>query len=63
MYNKPSLIKAQVIDNQSFFGKKVLITGNTGFKGSWLALLLTFLGANVVGISREKYEAICRSSK
>ena len=44
MYNKPSLIKAQVIDNQSF-GKKVLITGNTGFKGSWLSIWLNLLGA------------------
>ncbi|MFV1984637.1 MAG: CDP-glucose 4,6-dehydratase, partial [Thiohalomonadales bacterium] len=32
-------------------GKKVLITGNTGFKGSWLTLWLLRLGANVVGLS------------
>lgn len=31
--------------------KKVLITGHTGFKGSWLALWLTELGASVVGYS------------
>ncbi|MDY6793320.1 MAG: CDP-glucose 4,6-dehydratase [Thermodesulfobacteriota bacterium] len=31
--------------------KKVLITGNTGFKGSWLALWLLNLGARVVGYS------------
>ena len=31
--------------------KKVLITGHTGFKGSYLALWLKQLGANVVGIS------------
>ena len=30
-------------------GKKVLITGHTGFKGSWLALWLKSLGANVLG--------------
>src|SRR6185436_15668713 len=30
-------------------GKKVLITGHTGFKGSWLALWLKELGANVFG--------------
>ena len=29
--------------------KKVLVTGHTGFKGSWLTLLLKSLGANVVG--------------
>ncbi len=32
-------------------GKRVLITGHTGFKGSWLSLWLTQLGAEVVGIS------------
>jgi len=31
--------------------KKVLITGNTGFKGSWLALWLLNLGARIVGYS------------
>jgi CDP-glucose 4,6-dehydratase len=32
-------------------GKKVLITGNTGFKGSWLSIWLLELGAEVYGIS------------
>lgn len=32
-------------------GKKVLITGNTGFKGSWLTTWLLNLGADVCGIS------------
>lgn len=31
--------------------KKVLITGHTGFKGSWLALWLQHLGADVYGYS------------
>lgn len=31
--------------------KKVLITGHTGFKGSWLALWLSQMGANVTGYS------------
>jgi len=34
-----------------FKGKTVLVTGHTGFKGSWLSLWLTQLGANVHGIS------------
>ena len=34
-------------------GKKVLITGHTGFKGSWLTLWLKYLGANVIGISKD----------
>ena len=32
-----------------FSGKTVLITGNTGFKGSWLCVALNELGANVTG--------------
>ena len=34
-----------------FARKKCLITGHTGFKGSWLALWLDKLGADVVGLS------------
>lgn len=30
-------------------GKKVFVTGHTGFKGSWLCLWLNFLGADVCG--------------
>ena len=37
------------IYNGLFSGKKVLITGHTGFKGSWLALLLNQLGADIYG--------------
>ena len=32
-------------------GRRVLITGHTGFKGSWLALLLHSLGAELIGYS------------
>lgn len=32
-------------------GKRVLITGHTGFKGSWLAVWLSELGADITGIS------------
>ena len=32
-------------------GKRVLLTGHTGFKGAWLALMLNRLGAKVVGVS------------
>ncbi len=38
-----------------YSGKKVLITGNTGFKGSWMSLLLHVLGAEVVGYSLPSY--------
>jgi CDP-glucose 4,6-dehydratase len=30
-------------------GRKVLITGHTGFKGSWLSILLKWLGADIYG--------------
>ena len=36
-------------------GRKVLITGNTGFKGSWLSLILLELGADVVGLSKANF--------
>jgi CDP-glucose 4,6-dehydratase len=32
-------------------GKKVFLTGHTGFKGSWLSLWLTSMGAQVKGFS------------
>ncbi|HEX7859193.1 MAG TPA: CDP-glucose 4,6-dehydratase [Verrucomicrobiae bacterium] len=35
-----------------YSGKRILITGHTGFKGSWLALWLKKLGATVVGYSK-----------
>ena len=34
-----------------FKNKKILITGHTGFKGSWLSLWFKSLGANVMGVS------------
>ncbi|MDR2065101.1 MAG: CDP-glucose 4,6-dehydratase [Prevotellaceae bacterium] len=35
--------------------KRVLITGHTGFKGSWLAIWLKQLGAHVVGFAQNPY--------
>ena len=37
--------------NNIYKNKNVLITGHTGFKGSWLSSWLIKLGANVTGIS------------
>ena len=34
--------------------KKILVTGHTGFKGSWLVLWLKLIGAKVIGISNQK---------
>lgn len=35
----------------AYQGRRVLLTGHTGFKGSWLALWLKELGAQVTGVS------------
>jgi len=40
------------VDAAFWRGKKVLITGHSGFKGSWLSLWLHSMGAEVVGLSR-----------
>ncbi len=36
---------------QIYKGKRVLVTGHSGFKGSWLVLWLQELGADVIGVS------------
>ena len=43
------------IFNNFYKGKKVLITGQTGFKGSWLSIWLHELGAEVIGVGLEPY--------
>jgi CDP-glucose 4,6-dehydratase len=46
----------EIMVNRDFWqGKKVLITGHTGFKGSWLSILLKTLGADVYGYSLEPH--------
>jgi len=39
--------------NNVYSGKKVVITGHTGFKGTWLTVWLLKLGATVIGISKD----------
>ncbi|MGI9627352.1 MAG: CDP-glucose 4,6-dehydratase [Longimicrobiales bacterium] len=41
------------IDHGFWLGKRVLLTGHTGFKGSWLSLWLERLGATVTGLALE----------
>ncbi|MCB2254739.1 CDP-glucose 4,6-dehydratase [Pseudomonas chlororaphis] len=44
-------MEAVGLSEQFWRGKRVLLTGHTGFKGSWLALWLHSLGAEVSGFS------------
>ena len=37
--------------DDAFDAKKVLVTGHTGFKGTWMTLWLQQMGAEVVGIA------------
>ena len=42
-----------MMDMSFYKGKKVLVTGHTGFKGSWLSKMLVMAGAEVTGYSLE----------
>jgi CDP-glucose 4,6-dehydratase len=42
-----------VINSDFWKGKKVFLTGNTGFKGSWITIWLLEMGAQVTGYSNE----------
>ena len=44
-------MESLVADLETFRGRRVLITGHTGFKGSWLSMYLNTLGAKVIGFS------------
>jgi CDP-glucose 4,6-dehydratase len=41
------------VNRDAWWGRRVLVTGHTGFKGAWLALWLEALGAEVAGLSLE----------
>ena len=44
-------MKKKYSPNINFWSnKRVLVTGHTGFKGSWLSLWLSELGAEVIGV-------------
>lgn len=46
------MVSASYLQN-AFKGKRVFVTGHTGFKGSWLIQILNWLGADVKGYSLE----------
>ena len=43
------------IFNGFYHGKRVLVTGHTGFKGSWLSIWLHELGAEVIGVAQDPF--------
>ena len=45
--------KFEIDLKETFRSKKVLITGHTGFKGSWLSGWLNILGAKIIGVSKD----------
>jgi CDP-glucose 4,6-dehydratase len=45
----PSEVESVVISSAFWLGRRVFLTGHTGFKGSWLALMLSQLNAQVTG--------------
>ena len=40
-----------MMDLSFYNGKRILLTGHTGFKGSWMSVLLVNAGAQVAGYS------------
>lgn len=49
--SKAALPQVSLPDPAFWAGKRVLLTGHTGFKGSWLALWLADMGAKVTGLA------------
>lgn len=51
MENRNCTVEGMGMNCEFWKGKRVLLTGHTGFKGSWLTLWLQSMGAQVVGYS------------
>lgn len=51
MGQRQSPVEDVVINAEFWAGKRVLITGHTGFKGGWLSLWLQSMGAKAIGYS------------
>lgn len=47
----PRAMEGMVMFNNVYKGRKIVVTGHTGFKGTWLTRWLGMLGAEVMGIS------------
>ena len=51
MGRREGRLESLVIDAGFWRGRRVFLTGHTGFKGAWTALLLRSIGAEVYGLS------------
>jgi len=49
--NKPRTVEAMGLSAEFWEGKRVFLTGHTGFKGGWMIALLKHLGAEVFGFA------------
>ena len=52
-------LEALVVFQKFWKDKTILITGHTGFKGSWLSLMLSMMGARVYGYSLSPTTLAC----
>ncbi len=53
MEQRQGAVEGVAVNQQFWRGKRVFLTGHTGFKGSWMALWLRQLGAEVTGYALE----------
>ena len=51
MEERKGTLESMEINMNFFKGRKVLLTGHTGFKGSWMSVMLVNAGAEVIGYS------------
>lgn len=51
MVGRPGALEGMGMKREFWQGRRVLLTGHTGFKGSWLALWMQSMGAAVAGFS------------
>lgn len=51
MVGRQSAVEAMAVNAEFWRGRRVLVTGHTGFKGSWLSLWLQSMGAEITGVA------------
>src|SRR5258708_828850 len=51
MVERQPALESVVIDASFWRGRRIFLTGHTGFKGGWTALVMRFVGADVTGFS------------